>query len=196
MPEFGGGSLTVPAEVLQCVYRHVDADLVAELEAVRDRSRGARHPDLNALDNVVVDSAGEHEAGHANEPNWREVHSRPSGSPIDRNPDLAGVLRAEPMECQGRQKTEDPLRDPFRNLRESVMFGRLKRRERIQSATDTIELTLCSKATHVLRMDASGGLRGTWSNPAAGSPAKPPSPSVYSVAPEATWARIRAWWSL
>ena len=55
-PQIVDSPLPQPAIVPQCLDGDIDADLVAELEAVHDGPGGTGHADGNALDVVLVDA--------------------------------------------------------------------------------------------------------------------------------------------
>lgn len=149
-PRCPSGASIIP----QSFARDVDADLVPIFETLRDGSGWTRHLQLDASEGVRVDAVHWLEVRHANDAHGRHIDTRSAGAAVDGDPDLAGILRAEFMEAQGRQQAEDPFRNPCGDFDEGLMVGRLLVGRRIETASHAGEPAGVDETSNLFRMDA------------------------------------------
>ena len=135
--------------------RHVDADSVAEPEAIHDGSRRTRYTYAHAVDVVFLDAAGERRAGDPHDPNGREVDARDAGAPIDGKPYLSRMLRTEAMEAQRREQAEHALRHAPRDLGEGVVLRRFDGGKGVKPTAHAREIAPACQPANILRVNTS-----------------------------------------
>src|SRR3990172_2200739 len=108
-------------EVAQGLRRHVDADLVAVLEAVGDGLRGRIYADLDALQAMRLYAFGEGRSRETCHPQPRGVEPRLARLLGKGDPRLGRRLGGQAVETQRREKAEGACRDPLGDLRERML---------------------------------------------------------------------------
>jgi len=138
-PQVVCGRLARPPSVFQRLQRHVQADLVAVLEAVHDRLGRTVHPQLHAVAQVLLDARHVDVAGHLNHLDRRIADPGYVAAARHGDPDLARQLRGQLVELQRCEQTEDGLRHLGGDGRETLEFRSLRIRQAVQTAPDPFQ---------------------------------------------------------
>jgi hypothetical protein len=110
-------------EVLQRFDSDVDADLVAELEAVSDCLRGAVYLDVYAGNVVLLNTAAKARIRKMNDPEFQTRGFRPPRLCFDSHPDFERILCGQIVEAERCDETNHSSGNKAGGLRKAVMLG-------------------------------------------------------------------------
>ena len=122
--------------IAQRFERHVQAHLVAELEAVGDGLGCIEHRHLDAVDPVSIDALDEGRSGHADDANRRLGEPRHGRTVGDSQPYLVRCLCADAVHAQCREQADHPAGHADRHLGKRVVLGDRLAREAVQATPD------------------------------------------------------------
>ena len=139
-PEVVQRELALAPAVAQRFECHVQADLVAEPEAVDDGPGGVEDRHLDAVDVQAIDALGQGSVGHAHDTDRGLV--QPGGHHVrrDRDPDLEGGLRADLVDAQRGQQADHALGHACRDFRQRAVLADLGAGQAVEAARHAFEL--------------------------------------------------------
>lgn len=127
------------AVVAQRFDSHIQADLVAKLEAVDDRFCGTIDANWDPGDIVLLHALSKARTGHMDEAERGASLFRPPGFAVDGYPNLGRVLGREAVEAKRSQKAEDPSGDAATGFRQAVPLSRDRAREGVKAPSDAFD---------------------------------------------------------
>src|SRR3990167_9341162 len=118
-PQLIHRSLFLSIALAECLKGHINADLVAELETVRDCLGRGEHSNGPAPDAVLLDSKVKPLSGKAHDPHCRASNPGSPCLPVERDPHLEGSLSSDFMKTERREKADDGLRNSVAHLQQA-----------------------------------------------------------------------------
>ncbi|TIS49175.1 hypothetical protein [Mesorhizobium sp.] len=111
-----GLGLSGPPAHAKRFHCNVEADGIAEAEAVHDRLSRIKDPDRHRIDGVSLDADGERLFAEASNPDRRIVDRRLAVLGADCDPDVARKLQRDLMKLERRYKADHAFRNSGRDL--------------------------------------------------------------------------------
>ena len=128
-----GAAAVLSGEVPQRLDGDIDADLVAVLEAVRDRLGGGIDPQGDSFGPMGLDPFRQGWAGEASDPQPRIIERRTARLLRESDPDLGRRLSRQVMEPERGEKTEHRPRNTPGNLCKRVFRRRFMVGQRVDA---------------------------------------------------------------
>ena len=155
MPEFIDRACPLTQAVTQRLDRHVEAQLVTVLEAIRHGLGRLIDRHLNALNRVMPSLGGQQGfmCPDDTEADWR-MGGHPFLAP-NCHPGLVRRLGGETMELQCGQETDDPMRDCLACFNEAVVRCYVRIGSLVKSTPDAHEAAFLAQALEIGPGDAS-----------------------------------------
>jgi hypothetical protein len=104
---------------------------------------------------MLLNAGGQRDTRDADHADGRDIESGNARTPIDSQPNLPRVLRAQAMEPKRRQKTDDASGHTLGDLGQRVVLARGEGGGRIETAPEACQLALLGQPSHLLGMQAS-----------------------------------------
>ena len=126
-------------ELLQGFEGDLEADAVAELEAVGHRLRLAEHAHGHVLDDVFLDAERDRVRGHPDDADRRVLDLRNAGVAREGEPDFVGGLARQVVEPKRREQARDAGGGLAADEGEAMMLGDAAVRETVESPADLLD---------------------------------------------------------